>query len=204
LRSAKRRKTKTAPNLSPAASANPAAAVLPVIELRIRLHEQSMALGKALAACLREEGAPRCVLLRGELGSGKTTLTRFLVEALPGGDLAEASSPGFTLCNRYPTRPETLHCDLCRVGAELPEELETALDEGTSFVVAEWADYIPPALLPDDFLDIHMNVCNNSRIIRIYIHGRNSTRTEARLLALLGQSAPALLSTATFRQAGAS
>ena len=39
----------------------------------------------------------RALYLRGTLGSGKTTLTRGLVAALPGGESAEVASPSFTL-----------------------------------------------------------------------------------------------------------
>ncbi len=61
-------------------------------------------------------GKIRALYLRGTLGSGKTTLTRGLVAALPGGEDAEVASPSFTLCNIYPTRPALLHADLYRMG----------------------------------------------------------------------------------------
>ena len=70
-------------------------------------------LGRLLAAGLRELG-PVALLLRGPLGSGKTTLTAALTAALPGGDLAEVGSPSFTICNYYPTTPPVLHADLYR------------------------------------------------------------------------------------------
>ena len=52
------------------------------------------------------------ILFYGDLGSGKTTFTRGFIEALPGGENAEVSSPSFTLCNSYPTTPSVIHCDL--------------------------------------------------------------------------------------------
>ncbi|WP_288907514.1 tRNA (adenosine(37)-N6)-threonylcarbamoyltransferase complex ATPase subunit type 1 TsaE [uncultured Desulfovibrio sp.] len=86
-------------------------------------------LGRLLAAGLRELG-PVALLLRGPLGSGKTTLTAALTAALPGGDLAEVGSPSFTICNYYPTTPPVLHADLYRSPGSPPEELEEALDDG--------------------------------------------------------------------------
>jgi len=122
-------------------------------------------------------------LLRGEIGSGKTTLTRFLVEALPGGDRAEVSSPSFTLCNVYPTTPQVLHCDLYRVGGAVPEEISEVLDAGDMAVLVEWAEYLPVEQRPQDFLDIYLQACNDYRIVRVEINSRNGARVEFLLRA---------------------
>ena len=153
-------------------------------EFRVRDLEGMAALGRALADCLREDASLRCVLLRGELGSGKTTLARFLVEALPGGDGAEISSPSFTLCNMYPTAPPVLHCDLYRVGGAVPDELGETLDAGDMAVLVEWAEHLPVEQRPQDFLDISLLACDGCRIVRIEIHGRNSARAEVLLRAV--------------------
>lgn len=71
-------------------------------------------LGRWFADSLPTYPALRALLLRGPLGSGKTTFTRALVEALPGSASAEVASPSFTVCNHYPTIPPVLHCDLYR------------------------------------------------------------------------------------------
>jgi len=62
--------------------------------------------------------------LHGPLGIGKTTLTRYLVEAL-GGDPTHVSSPTFTLQHEYATTRGFVieHWDLYRVSV-LPPELE--------------------------------------------------------------------------------
>ena len=52
-------------------------------------------LGTLLAGMMQNAPQVRALLLQGDLGSGKTTLTRSLVAALPGGDQAEISSPSF-------------------------------------------------------------------------------------------------------------
>ena len=141
-------------------------------------------LGRTLAACLREDAVLRCILLRGELGSGKTTLARLLVEALPGGEKAEISSPSFTLCNMYPTAPPVLHCDLYRVGGAVPDELGETLDAGDMAVLVEWAEHLPVEQCPQDFLDIYLQACDGCRIVRIETHGRNGARAEALLRAV--------------------
>lgn len=80
------------------------------------------------------------ILLQGEMGSGKTTLVRYLMKALKG---EEASSPTFSLVNeyRYPNGI-VYHCDLYRM--EEPEELEEIgfeeyLDRGAICLI-EWPE----------------------------------------------------------------
>jgi tRNA threonylcarbamoyladenosine biosynthesis protein TsaE len=155
-----------------------------MLEFRIRNLERMADLGRALADCLREDASLRCILLRGDLGSGKTTLVRFLVEALPGGDRAEVSSPSFTLCNVYPTAPQVLHCDLYRVGGAVPDEITEVLDLGDMAALVEWGEYLPVEQRPQDFLDIYLQACDNYRIVRIEINSRNSARVEFLLRAV--------------------
>ena len=157
-----------------------------MFELHLYSLENSLALGRVLARCVQEDELLRCILLRGELGSGKTSLVRFLVEALPGGVEAEVSSPSFTLCNSYPVNPPILHCDLYRTAGALPEELDEALDTGRELCLVEWAEYLPPALLPKDFLDIKICLCDICRIVQIRRHGghgQNSMELFASLCA---------------------
>ena len=149
-----------------------------MLEFRIRDLDHMAVLGRALAHCLCAVPSLRCILLRGDLGSGKTTLVRFLVEALPDGDRAEISSPSFTLCNVYPTTPSVLHCDLYRVGSAIPDELGETLAAGDMAVIVEWAEHLHCSWLPQDFLDICFQVCNEHRLVCLEIHGSNSARIE--------------------------
>lgn len=128
--------------------------------------------GRALAAGRAEGGEPlNIILFFGELGAGKTTFTRGLIEALPGGEDAEVSSPSFTLCNSYPTAPAVLHCDLYRSEGALPDEVEEALDAESGLVLVEWAERIPPADLPLKRLDIRFQVCENNRLVTLVPRG---------------------------------
>ena len=72
--------------------------------------ESTVEFGRQLGRALNEQYAEggeqvHIILFYGDLGSGKTTFTRGFIEALPGGENAEVSSPSFTLCNSYPTTP---------------------------------------------------------------------------------------------------
>ena len=101
----------------------------PSLTLRLPGEADTLALGRALASILADPGKRAALLLRGDLGSGKTTLVRGLAEALPGGDEAEVASPSFNIVNVYPTRPEVFHVDLYRIPGGDPcveEHLEAA------------------------------------------------------------------------------
>lgn len=105
--------------------------------IRIALPDEAatVALGAALAARL----APGDVIhLEGELGAGKTTLVRGLIQSLLPG--TRVRSPTYTLVEPYPTPAfEILHLDLYRLGA--PDELDAlGVRErvGEAVILAEW------------------------------------------------------------------
>ena len=136
--------------------------------------DDTACLGTLLADMMQSTPQVRALLLQGDLGSGKTTLARSFVAALPGGDQAEISSPSFTICNEYPTCPPVLHCDLYRCPASLPDEVWDALDADAGICIVEWAQYIPEAALPKEFLDIRLDSCEKGRFLTVMAHGQAS------------------------------
>jgi len=100
---------------------------------------ETIALGRALA---REFEPPCVVLLEGELGSGKTTLTKGIVAGLGLASEDEVTSPSFTLVHEYGTAKKAYHVDLYRV--ETDQELSTlGLDEifaQPAVVIIEWSE----------------------------------------------------------------
>jgi tRNA threonylcarbamoyladenosine biosynthesis protein TsaE len=79
------------------------------------------------------------VLLKGELGAGKTTFVRGVAQG--AGSTADVASPTFQLVRVYPGRLQLAHVDLYRVesGAELRDlGLDELADRGA--VVVEWGD----------------------------------------------------------------
>lgn len=92
--------------------------------------------------------APRdCVLLEGELGAGKSTFARQLLENLGVLQLPEGS-PTFAIAHEYssPRMSEIIHADLYRIQSS--EELEDAgiwayLSERDACVFLEWATLWP-------------------------------------------------------------
>lgn len=132
----------------------------------IPTHEDTVRLGAALAKALLHVHGLRVVLLAGTLGSGKTTMTRGLVAALPGGDKAEVSSPSFNICNLYPTAPETAHFDLYRLeGGEPDDALLDLIDEGRSIVLIEWAEHLPESALPPVWLRLDWHAEGTGRMV---------------------------------------
>ena len=100
------------------------------------------ALATALAAALPASTAGLTLLLRGDLGTGKSTFARALIRAL--GHSGPVPSPTYTLVEPYDLPGGMVyHIDLYRVAAE--EELRylgwTELDEG--FRIVEWPDRAP-------------------------------------------------------------
>ena len=94
--------------------------------------------------------APRLVVLRGELGAGKTTLVKGWVAALGAGREEDVTSPTFTLVHEYAgPRVKVYHLDLYRLETE--RELATlGLEELTAepgaLVLVEWGEKFPGVL----------------------------------------------------------
>ncbi len=130
------------------------------------------ALGRAFATCCVPGRALPPLLMRGQLGAGKTTFVRALVTALPGSEDAEVSSPSFNILNLYPTTPEVGHFDLYRTsGLGFGADLEEVLLDPSRFCVVEWTEYLPETSRPDEFLDMIWNVDNETRHVDVTAHG---------------------------------
>lgn len=100
--------------------------------------DETLEFGRSLASSLP---VPARILLHGDLGAGKTTLTRGLGEGF-GVDPDEVSSPTFTLINQYEGRVKVFHVDLYRVGPEDTAEigLDEILEDPDAVVIVEWAE----------------------------------------------------------------
>ena len=102
--------------------------------------EETIALGRSLANNLLP---PKIVLLRGDLGAGKTTLVKGIAEAFQAASAEDVTSPTFTLVHEY-RGPEVnlFHIDLYRV--DTPRQLETlGLDDlmtENSILLIEWGE----------------------------------------------------------------
>jgi tRNA threonylcarbamoyladenosine biosynthesis protein TsaE len=104
--------------------------------------EETIAWGRKLAEKLQ---APALVLLSGELGSGKTTLTKGIVAGLNAAQEDEVTSPTFTLVHEYGGGRKVFHGDLYRI--ESFHDFETlGLEDVFSqpaILILEWSDKFP-------------------------------------------------------------
>jgi tRNA threonylcarbamoyladenosine biosynthesis protein TsaE len=112
--------------------------------------EETIAKGREIAASLRP---PVIVMLSGELGAGKTTLTKGIISGLGAAEEEEVTSPTFTLVHVFQANGnagpkqslhpcKVYHVDLYRI-ENFPDleslGLEDALDE-QAIVIVEWPD----------------------------------------------------------------
>ena len=103
--------------------------------------EETISLGSRLAPLLRDA---RIVLLRGDLGAGKTTLVKGIAEAFRAAAQDDVTSPTFTLVHEYRGPERTLyHIDLYRIDAERELAtlgLEDMSNEDGAILLIEWGE----------------------------------------------------------------
>ena len=112
-------------------------------ELTTHSAEATIAFGRTLTKLL---APPKLVLLRGELGAGKTTLVKGIAAGFGAAEEEDVISPTFTLVHEYRGPCANLyHIDLDRV--DTPRELQTlGLDDlrsDNSILLIEWGEKFP-------------------------------------------------------------
>ena len=125
--------------------------------------EETIALGRELARLLRP---PKVLVLRGDLGAGKTTLVKGIAAALGAAEPEEVTSPTFTLIHEYAGRgiePNSehanlgdmvllYHLDLYRIEGQ--RQLNTLgledLMTPQSLVLIEWGEKFPTVIAHSD------------------------------------------------------
>jgi len=114
-----------------------------VKEITTHSAEETIAFGRSMAGLLEP---PKLVLLRGDLGAGKTTLVKGIAAAFDAAAEEDVTSPTFTLIHEYRGPNVTLyHIDLYRI--DTPRELDTlALDDlrdANTVLLIEWGEKFP-------------------------------------------------------------
>ena len=119
-----------------------------------RSAEQTTAWGRKFAARLKP---PVLILLSGELGCGKTTLTKGIVSALGAAREEDVTSPTFTLLHAYGEVQPVFHGDLYRI--ESFHDFETLgmedLFAKPGIVILEWSERFP---LPSPWPEIRVRL----------------------------------------------
>ncbi|WP_395572048.1 tRNA (adenosine(37)-N6)-threonylcarbamoyltransferase complex ATPase subunit type 1 TsaE [Streptomyces sp. BK79] len=139
----------------------------PDVEITVTSPEQMRDLGRRLAKVLR---AGDLVMLSGELGAGKTTLTRGLGEGL--GVRGAVTSPTFVIARVHPPLgdgPPLVHVDAYRLsgGLDEMEDLDLDVSLSDSVIVVEWGEGKVEELTEDRLqLRIHRAVGDTTDEVR--------------------------------------
>lgn len=135
--------------------------------MRTHSADETIALGRSLAELL---APPKLVLLRGDLGAGKTTLVKGIAEAFHAASADDVTSPTFTLIHEYRGPSASLfHIDLYRIDTQ--RELDTlALDDlfsDNSILLIEWGEKFPRFVQECDVEIALDRTGDNERTVRI-------------------------------------
>jgi len=126
---------------------------------RTRSDSETIDFGRELGARLP---AGAVVFLIGNLGAGKTTLAKGIVEGVGAASRDEVSSPTFTLIHEYGDPVRVYHVDLYRLDSER-EVAALGLDElfdSGSLVLIEWGERFP-GLLREGRVEVRLRRLEN-------------------------------------------
>ena len=121
---------------------------------RTKSEEETIALGEEIGRAL---GRGAVVLLTGELGAGKTTIAKGIIQGLGAAAPDDVSSPTYTLIHEFGKDPKVYHIDLYRLEAA-GEVLALGIDElldGDAILLVEWGERFP-ALWPPNRIEIRL------------------------------------------------
>ena len=139
------------------------------MEFKSKNSEQTYELAYKLAKYIK---GGDIILLNGDLGAGKTTLTQSIAKGL--GITKTVSSPTFTICKIYHGRLPLYHFDAYRLeGSEEDLGFEEMI-EGDGLAVIEWPQYID-YMIPEDVLNISIRLTKDEeREMSFTAHGEKS------------------------------
>ena len=123
--------------------------------------EETVEIGNKLAGRLK---VGDCVALIGELGSGKTVLTKGIAKGLGVRKVQYVNSPSFVIIKEHKGRIPLYHFDLYRLDKSNPLD-SFSFDEyfyGDGVTVIEWADKIR-RLLPPKYLEVKLSVIGENK-----------------------------------------
>lgn len=127
-----------------------------------------MAIGQSIGEKLK---AGDILVLTGDLGAGKTTLTKGIAKGLEIGQMIK--SPTYTIVREYEGRLPLYHLDVYRIGDDSDSiDLDDFL-YGDGVTVIEWGELLNPHLL-DDYLTILLEYSGDGRKVSGQAHGSRS------------------------------
>lgn len=130
--------------------------------------EELIALGQKLGTVLKSGDI---VLLTGNLGAGKTTLTKGIAKGLDIKQMIK--SPTYTIVREYEGRVPLYHLDVYRIGDD-PDSID--LDDflfGQGVTVIEWGELLSDNLI-NNYLEIVITRSNQGRQVHLEAYGHRA------------------------------
>lgn len=124
----------------------------------LKSEDEMIKFGEEIA---RKISPPICIELVGDVGTGKTTITKGIAKGLGIED--EVTSPSFTISKQYVfDGGKLVHYDFYRLPEPglMSEDLRENLDDEKTIVVVEWADSVSD-LLPENHKKFLINLLDN-------------------------------------------
>jgi tRNA threonylcarbamoyladenosine biosynthesis protein TsaE len=122
-------------------------------EIFLKTEDDTLRLGRKLAASAK---GGDIILLKGDLGAGKTCFTRGFVSFFSDEAAGTVTSPTFALMNIYGTSPPIYHFDLYRLQSE-DDVIGAGFDEymfGKGISLIEWPQAAMPLLEGEGYSEI--------------------------------------------------
>jgi len=145
-----------------------------IMEILSKSPEETQEIGAEIGRGL---SVPGIVLLRGDLGAGKTTLTRGIAQGLGLADTSLVNSPSFTLVNVYQGICPIYHVDLYRLeGAR--DLYSIGLDDfmgSEGVTIIEWSERLTDKI--EDATEVEItDAGDDQRLLRIHAPAKKASR----------------------------
>lgn len=135
-----------------------------------RNEDELMAIGYKIGQSLQAQDV---LILTGELGAGKTTITKGIAKAL--GISQMIKSPTYTIVREYEGSLPLYHLDVYRIGDD-PDSID--LDDflfGDGVTVIEWGELLGENL-PKDYLTVKLDKVADGRQVSLNVSGLRSQK----------------------------
>ncbi|URA09795.1 tRNA (adenosine(37)-N6)-threonylcarbamoyltransferase complex ATPase subunit type 1 TsaE [Thermospira aquatica] len=138
--------------------------------------EETQQIAQEIAQMIERKEIPSLILLKGDIGSGKTTFVRGLLSFFHLEDMV--SSPTFSIIHQYPHPKKTIyHIDLYRIRSV--EELENLglfeFFEEKTLVLIEWPEMLVDQLnFPHTLIELFYGEEENKRLLRLSVFFPNA------------------------------
>ena len=159
---------------------------MPVLQITTGSSGETEALGATIGSLLQPGSF---LALRGDLGGGKTCLTRGVVASLAPQSAHLVASPTYAIMNCYPGNTPVYHFDFYRLSGD-DDIAELGFEEyfyGDGVCIVEWSERLVELMPPDVLTLLFEYAGDDQRVITITSSGQKSDNVLEQLAKRLGQ-----------------